>query len=162
GTNFEEATQAKIFGPNGHFIAPYSPSGPSPDAECVAAPGGYRVKGKWRYCSGVPYSTHFMGFAPMKGAPQPGGPKTKMVTVVVPRDQYEILDDWHDMFGLRGSGSNSVVIKDAFTPRISSATACSRATPTAPRRASRSTTIRFTAGCSRLSARASSPARRSA
>ncbi|MGA3138108.1 MAG: acyl-CoA dehydrogenase family protein [Xanthobacteraceae bacterium] len=40
-TNFGEATQAKIFGADGHFIAPYSPSGPSPDAECVAVPGGY-------------------------------------------------------------------------------------------------------------------------
>jgi 3-hydroxy-9,10-secoandrosta-1,3,5(10)-triene-9,17-dione monooxygenase len=113
---FDEPAQAKIFGPEGHFIAPYSPSGPSPDAECVAVPGGYRVRGKWRYCSGVPYSTHFMGLAPMKGAPHPGGPQKKLVTVVVPREQYEILDDWHDMFGLRGSGSNSVVIKDAVIP----------------------------------------------
>jgi 3-hydroxy-9,10-secoandrosta-1,3,5(10)-triene-9,17-dione monooxygenase len=116
GSCFDEAAQAEIFGPEGHFIAPYSPSGPSPDAECVAVPGGYRVKGKWRYCSGVPYSTHFLGLAPLKGEPHPGGPTKKLVTVVVPRAQYEILDDWHDMFGLRGSGSNSVVIKDAVIP----------------------------------------------
>ena len=115
GTNFGEATQAKIFGPDGHFIAPYSPSGPSPDAECVAVPGGYRVKGKWRYASGVPYATHFMGMAPLKGS-HPGGPTRKMVSVVVPREQFEMLDDWHDMFGLKGSGSNSVVISDAFIP----------------------------------------------
>jgi 3-hydroxy-9,10-secoandrosta-1,3,5(10)-triene-9,17-dione monooxygenase len=116
GSCFDEAAQAKIFGPEGHFIAPYSPSGPSPDAACVAVPGGYRVSGKWRYCSGVPYSTHFMGLAPMQGEPHPGGPAKKLVTIVVPRAQYEILDDWHDMFGLRGSGSNSVVIKDAVIP----------------------------------------------
>jgi len=115
GTNFGEAAQAKIFGPHGHFIAPYSPSGPSPDAECVAVPGGYRVKGKWRYASGVPYATHFMGMAPLKGS-HPGGPTRKLVTIVVPSDQYEMLDDWHDMFGLKGSGSNSVVITDAFIP----------------------------------------------
>ncbi len=115
GSNFDAAAQAKIFGPDGHFIAPYSPSGPSPDAECVAVPGGYRVSGKWRYCSGVPYSTHFMGLAPLKGS-HPGGPTRKLVTVVVPREQFEMLDDWHDMFGLRGSGSNSVVIKDALIP----------------------------------------------
>ncbi len=116
GSCFDEAAQAEIFGPDGHFIAPYSPSGPTPDAECVAVPGGYRVSGKWRYCSGVPYSTHFMGLAPMKGAPHPGGPTKKLVTVVVPRDQFEMLDDWHEMFGLRGSGSNSVVIKNAVIP----------------------------------------------
>jgi 3-hydroxy-9,10-secoandrosta-1,3,5(10)-triene-9,17-dione monooxygenase len=116
GSCFDEAAQAKIFGPDGHFIAPYSPSGPSPDAECVAVPGGYKVSGKWRYCSGVPYATHFLGLAPMKGAPHPGGPTRKLVTVVVPRAQFEMLDDWHDMFGLRGSGSNSVVIEDAVIP----------------------------------------------
>ena len=116
GTNFDEAAQARIFGPDGHFIAPYSPSGPSADAECVAVAGGYRVKGKWRYASGVPYATHFMGLAPLKGS-HPGGPTRKLVTVVVPRDQFEMLDDWHDMFGLKGSGSNSVVIKDALIPQ---------------------------------------------
>jgi 3-hydroxy-9,10-secoandrosta-1,3,5(10)-triene-9,17-dione monooxygenase len=115
GTNFGEATQAKIFGPDGHFIAPYSPSGPSPDAECVAVPGGYRVKGKWRYASGVPHATHFMGMAPLKGS-HPGGPTRKMVSVVVPRGQFEMLDDWHGMFGMKGSGSNSVVIRDALIP----------------------------------------------
>jgi 3-hydroxy-9,10-secoandrosta-1,3,5(10)-triene-9,17-dione monooxygenase len=116
GSCFDEPAQAKIFGAEGHFIAPYSPSGPSADAACVAVPGGYRVSGKWRYCSGVPYSTHFLGLAPMKGEPHPGGPTKKLVTIVVPRAQYEILDDWHDMFGLRGSGSNSVVIEDAVIP----------------------------------------------
>ena len=115
GTNFDEAAQARIFGPDGNFIAPYSPSGPSADAECVAVAGGYRVKGKWRYASGVPYATHFMGLALLKGS-HPGGPTRKLVTVVVPRDQFEMLDDWHDMFGLKGSGSNSVVIKDALIP----------------------------------------------
>jgi 3-hydroxy-9,10-secoandrosta-1,3,5(10)-triene-9,17-dione monooxygenase len=115
GSNFSEAAQAKIFGADGHFIAPYSPSGPSPDAECAAVPGGYRVKGKWRYASGVPYATHFMGMAPLKGS-HPGGPKRKMVSIVVPRDQFEMLDDWHGMFGLKGSGSNSVVITDGFIP----------------------------------------------
>jgi 3-hydroxy-9,10-secoandrosta-1,3,5(10)-triene-9,17-dione monooxygenase len=115
GTNFNETAQAKIFGADGHFVAPYSPSGPSPDAECAAVAGGYRVKGKWRYASGVPYATHFMGMAPLKGS-HPGGPTRKLVSIVVPRDQFEMLDDWHDMFGLKGSGSNSVVIKDAFIP----------------------------------------------
>jgi len=114
-SSFDDAAQAKIFGSEGHFIAPYSPSGPSPESAAVAVPGGYRVSGKWRYCSGVPYSTHFMGLARLVGS-HPGGPTRPLVTVVVPREEYEILDDWHDMFGLRGSGSNSVVIKDAFIP----------------------------------------------
>ena len=115
GSCYDEAAQARIFGTDGHFIAPYSPSGPSPDAAATAVPGGYRVSGKWRYCSGVPYATHFMGLAPLIGT-HPGGPTRKLVTVVVPRSAFEMLDDWHDMFGLKGSGSNSVVIEDALIP----------------------------------------------
>jgi 3-hydroxy-9,10-secoandrosta-1,3,5(10)-triene-9,17-dione monooxygenase len=90
GSCFDEAAQAKIFGSEGHFIAPYSPSGPSPDAECVAVDGGYKVSGKWRYCSGVPYSTHFMGLAPLKGEPHPGGPTKKLITVGAPGDRQGV------------------------------------------------------------------------
>jgi 3-hydroxy-9,10-secoandrosta-1,3,5(10)-triene-9,17-dione monooxygenase len=41
----------------------------------------------------------------------------RTVLVVVPRDQFEMLDDWGGILGFRGSGSNSVVIKDAVIPR---------------------------------------------
>jgi 3-hydroxy-9,10-secoandrosta-1,3,5(10)-triene-9,17-dione monooxygenase len=34
---------------------------------------------------------------------------------MVPKGDYKILDDW-DVMGLRGTGSNSVVIEDKFVP----------------------------------------------
>jgi 3-hydroxy-9,10-secoandrosta-1,3,5(10)-triene-9,17-dione monooxygenase len=42
-------------------------------ARCAAKPvdGGYLVSGKWRYASGVPYSTDFMGLAEIEGADPP-------------------------------------------------------------------------------------------
>ena len=38
------------------------------------------------------------------------------VVVVVPSGSYRMLDDWGDILGLRASGSNSVVVEDAFIP----------------------------------------------
>src|SRR5690606_11567538 len=49
---------------------------------------------------------------PEKG--QEGGPPD-MRTFLVPRADYEIVDDWHVM-GLKGTGSKTIVVKDAFVP----------------------------------------------
>ena len=49
---------------------------------------------------------------------QDGQQPPKIVQVVVPRDSYEILDDWGDdaTMGMRASGSNSVKVTDVFVP----------------------------------------------
>ena len=39
----------------------------------------------------------------------------EMAIMVVPREEIEIIDDWHVM-GLKGSGSNSIRVKDVFVP----------------------------------------------
>ena len=59
----------------------------------------------------VPYSTHFMGLAEVEGADP-----LDVRLIVVPRDGYEVLDDWGELIGLKGSGSNSVVIDDVLIP----------------------------------------------
>ncbi|HVZ17153.1 MAG TPA: acyl-CoA dehydrogenase family protein [Terriglobales bacterium] len=112
GSYYTEEAQGKIFGPEGHFISPLSATGTSPNCKAIPVKGGYRVSGKWRYCSGVPYSTHFMGLAKV---PLDGG-KTKTILVVVPREDFKMLDDWGSILGFRASGSNSVVIEDAVIP----------------------------------------------
>ncbi|XP_037929083.1 pigment production hydroxylase-like [Teleopsis dalmanni] len=38
------------------------------------------------------------------------------MTVLVPRGSFEIIDNWGDIIGMRGSGSNSVRITDVFVP----------------------------------------------
>ena len=117
GSAFSREAQAEIFGPDGHFVAPLS-VGNFPGAR-PARPveGGYRVSGKWRYASGVPYSTHFTGLADIEGSDP-----AENLLVVVPRADYEVLDDWGDLIGLKGSGSNSVVIDDVFVPAHHTAT----------------------------------------
>jgi 3-hydroxy-9,10-secoandrosta-1,3,5(10)-triene-9,17-dione monooxygenase len=112
GSYFEPDVQAKIFGPDGHFVAPFSLPGRESKPPCVAAPDGdgFRISGRWPYASGSPYCTHFMGAA------QVGANVDERVIVVVPRDQCEVLNDWGNILGLKGSGSNTVVIEDARVP----------------------------------------------
>lgn len=107
------AAQEKIFAPNGDFISPLSGTGTGPNCIAVPVEGGYRVSGTWRYCSGVPYSTHFMGLAKV---PSTDGKPPQTVTVVVPASEFKMLNDWGSILGLRGSGSNSVVIEGTVIP----------------------------------------------
>lgn len=76
-------------------------------AEPVA--GGYRVNGRWQFCSGVDQSQWVM-----LGCAEPGTAIPR-VHVVVPREDVEIDDTWHVM-GLQGTGSKDVVARDVFVP----------------------------------------------
>jgi len=71
--------------------------------------GGYRVDGRWQFCSGVDRSTWvILGCADAES----GGPG---VHVVVPRDQIVIDDTWY-VLGMEGTGSKDVIAKDLFVP----------------------------------------------
>ncbi|MER7764132.1 acyl-CoA dehydrogenase family protein [Streptomyces sp. NPDC097619] len=110
GTLFEERTQAEVFA-GGEFIAPATVA---PTGTAVPAPdGGWTVTGTWNYCSGAPYSTHLVAHALV--TPEDGG-EPYPVMFVVPRADYEVLDDWGHHLGLKGSGSNSVRVAGAHVP----------------------------------------------
>jgi 3-hydroxy-9,10-secoandrosta-1,3,5(10)-triene-9,17-dione monooxygenase len=109
---FPPGAQERIFGPTSDFIAPGSiPARAKP--QCVAVPdgAGWRISGKWPYASGSPYSTHLLGGAHIEGAPN------QRLMIVVPREQYQVLEDWGAILGLKGSGSNTIVVKDGWIPR---------------------------------------------
>jgi 3-hydroxy-9,10-secoandrosta-1,3,5(10)-triene-9,17-dione monooxygenase len=77
----------------------------------VAKPvdGGFRLSGHWKYASG---STH-CDWAFLGGAVE-GDPNDRRV-FLVPKSDYEIVDTWH-VPGLKATGSNDIVAKDAFIP----------------------------------------------
>ena len=108
GSHWTERAQRELFGRDGHFIAPHRPA-----AMGVLKPveGGYILNGQWNYCSGIPYATHLLCGATIEGT-------TQGRQAVVPRRDFEIVDDWGGdlTLGLRGSGSNSARVREAFVP----------------------------------------------
>ena len=77
--------------------------------------GGYIVTGDFPYGSGSPYSNYYMGeFKAPEGSPH--APEGELLFFAAPRDQYELLDDWHGILGLRGSGSQTVRLEQSFIP----------------------------------------------
>ena len=106
--------QDELFGEvNGDFIAPHRapPAGSAKPVE-----GGYLINGEWRYSSGVPSSTHFIG-ATILASNKPGPPQ--VVTFTVPRSQFSIKPgSWgnNESLGLQASGSQTVVIEDQLVP----------------------------------------------
>jgi 3-hydroxy-9,10-secoandrosta-1,3,5(10)-triene-9,17-dione monooxygenase len=106
---YSEEAQTEFFGPDGHFVCA-SFGGPVG----VAQPrdGGYVIDGTFPYASGIPYSTHFMGQTLL----HPEDPADPGLMFVIPAEKFERLDDWHGILGMRGSGSHSVRIDQAWIP----------------------------------------------
>lgn len=75
--------------------------------------GGYRVSGRWPFSSGSDHCTWAMvGFALPPAAPDQF---PSLVWGVLPRADYRVDDDWRTV-GMRGTGSNTLIVEDAFIP----------------------------------------------
>jgi 3-hydroxy-9,10-secoandrosta-1,3,5(10)-triene-9,17-dione monooxygenase len=107
---FDETVQAELFAGTGFICAAtISPQGRA----LRQADGSWRISGVFNYASGIPYSTHFMSHAlPI----EPDGSIGPMMTFIVPEGNWESLNDWGHVLGLKGSGSHSVRIEDAHVP----------------------------------------------
>ena len=93
------------------IASPYAPMG-------VLRPvdGGYVFNGRWQFSSGTDHCDWiFLGafFGDENGeALRP----PQSYHVILPRTDYEIVEDTWDVVGLRGTGSKDIVVKDAFIP----------------------------------------------
>jgi alkylation response protein AidB-like acyl-CoA dehydrogenase len=74
--------------------------------------GGFRVSGRWAFCSGIMHSEHLFGGCMVEAAGD--GPPTVRV-VGIPTAELQIVDTWHTS-GLRGTGSHDAVADDVFVP----------------------------------------------
>jgi 3-hydroxy-9,10-secoandrosta-1,3,5(10)-triene-9,17-dione monooxygenase len=110
---FGEEAQAAIFGADGHFVAA---SRDLPAGTATPVDGGYRIEGTWNYCSGAPYSTHFIARAKLAGPDGEVPDEPRLALVAIARDDWEMLDDWHGILGLRGTGSHSIRVPGAVVP----------------------------------------------
>jgi 3-hydroxy-9,10-secoandrosta-1,3,5(10)-triene-9,17-dione monooxygenase len=109
-TLFGERAQQEVFA-TGEFFCPGTVV-PSGIAE-RAADGGWILSGKWTYCSGSPYATHFLGHTLVVREP---GQDPEPMMFLAPRDRWTRHDDWGTSLGLRGSGSHSITMDRAHIP----------------------------------------------
>jgi len=99
GSFFPERTQAEVFG-DGDFR---SPAVTAPIGVAQRTDGGWELTGRVAYCSGAPYSTHYMGQALM-----PDGDGRQLL-FIAPRSEWEMVEgSWGDLLGLKGSGSHTL------------------------------------------------------
>ena len=74
--------------------------------------GGFRLSGRWSFSSGCEQARWvFVGGFALDDDGRP----LEMRHFLLPRSDYEIVDVWH-VAGLSGSGSNDIVVEDAFVP----------------------------------------------
>lgn len=107
--HFDQQAQEDVWSadPAIRISSSYAPMGAG-----VVTDGGYLVSGSWHWSSGCDHASWtFVGGPVIKdGRPVDFG------SFLVPLGDYRIEDDWH-VVGLKGTGSNTLVMKDVFVPR---------------------------------------------
>jgi 3-hydroxy-9,10-secoandrosta-1,3,5(10)-triene-9,17-dione monooxygenase len=86
----------------------------APSGKAAPADGGYRISGRWSFASGVD-NADWLLLGVFFGPPSGGSPIPDIRYVMLPKGAYKVIDDWH-VFGLRGTGSKSVVVEDVLVP----------------------------------------------
>lgn len=105
---FPEQAQAEVSADPRALIATVFRLG----GEVVPAEGGYRLTGgNGRFCSGVDHASWILtGNQVLRDGHPP-----EQRFFLIPRDEAEVIDDWHTV-GMRGTGSKSIRIAEAFIP----------------------------------------------
>ncbi len=84
----------------------------APTGKAVLADGGYRLSGRWSFSSGCDHCAWvLLGGLVFDGE----GNVVDFKTFLLPREHYAIVDVWHTV-GLRGTGSNDIVVEEVFVP----------------------------------------------
>jgi 3-hydroxy-9,10-secoandrosta-1,3,5(10)-triene-9,17-dione monooxygenase len=84
----------------------------APTGKARPADGGHLVSGRWSFSSGCDHATWvFLGQIVTDEENRP----IDFRTFLLPRSDYAIEDVW-DTVGLRGTGSNDIVVSDVFVP----------------------------------------------
>jgi 3-hydroxy-9,10-secoandrosta-1,3,5(10)-triene-9,17-dione monooxygenase len=84
----------------------------APTGKVTVAPGGYRLDGRWSWCSGLQHSQWIMigGLVFREGEDHPD-----MRLYLVPVSEVKQEDTWY-CAGLSATGSNTSVLDDVFVP----------------------------------------------
>ncbi|MEV5876317.1 acyl-CoA dehydrogenase family protein [Streptomyces sp. NPDC052101] len=85
---------------------------PAGKAERVS--GGWRLSGEWKYISGVRFADWVFACSAVPGKAGPDG-RGEVRFFAVPRADITVKDTWFTL-GMRGTGSDTMVLDDAFVP----------------------------------------------
>ncbi len=89
-----------------------------PCGKATPVDGGYRLSGRWPFCSGINASSWMLVGAMTE---QEGGPPQRRF-FLVPEKDFVVYDNWNT-FGLTGTGSHDIEVKEAFVPAYRSVSA---------------------------------------
>ncbi|GAB10263.1 putative hydroxylase [Gordonia araii NBRC 100433] len=106
---FDQQAQEDVWGKDTdvRVSSSYAPMGMGEVVE-----GGYKVNGNWAFSSGCDLADWtFVGGPVIKD-----GRPVDFVSYLLPREDYTIKDVWN-VVGLKGTGSNTLEVKDVFVPR---------------------------------------------
>jgi alkylation response protein AidB-like acyl-CoA dehydrogenase len=85
----------------------------APATKAAAAPGGFRLTGRWSFASGCDNADWALCAALLP--PQTDGGPFTPAFLLVPAKDYSIDDTWH-VIGLAGTGSKTLVLDNVFVP----------------------------------------------
>jgi 3-hydroxy-9,10-secoandrosta-1,3,5(10)-triene-9,17-dione monooxygenase len=106
---FADEAQQAVWGAD---TAVRASSSYAPTGRAVITDGGYTLSGKWSFSSGCDHATWvLLGGLVLNDEGQP----VDFKTFLVPREKYQIVDVWN-VVGLRGTGSNDIVVEETFIP----------------------------------------------
>lgn len=106
---YADEVQAEVWGddPDTWISSSYNYVG-----KATRVDGGFNLTGRWSFSSGCEHARWvFVGGFVYDDEGRP----VEMRHFLLPRADYEIVDVWH-VAGLSGSGSNDIVVNDAFLP----------------------------------------------
>jgi 3-hydroxy-9,10-secoandrosta-1,3,5(10)-triene-9,17-dione monooxygenase len=106
---FDDEAQQAVWGDDQavRLSSSYAPTG-----KAVLAEGGFTLSGKWSFSSGCDHcSWVLLGGLVFNDE----GQVVDFRTFMVPREKYQIVDVWN-VVGLRGTGSNDIVVEETFIP----------------------------------------------
>jgi len=105
---FQDSAQADVWrnGPDVSIACTFTPTSKVEPVE-----GGYRLSCAIPYLSGINHSSRVIigGMVPTDNGPP------DWTLFLIPGSSYTVRDTWHTM-GMRGTGSNTVVVEDCFVP----------------------------------------------
>lgn len=89
--------------------APFAPAPLAPTGRATAVDGGFTVRGRWEWATGVSHSPWVMVHTVQTQ------PEVTTWFLVLDRDDVEVDDVWFTA-GMRATGSNTIRVEDRFVP----------------------------------------------